>query len=272
MSSFSLRAVRSVEIHNVIKQLVVIILCVLMPAAAWPALPLITDDTGTQGKGKFLLEFGGEYDRDRETDAGVLVRETDHALTTVLTYGIAERVDVFVGVPYIRAVIRTDGGPGADVRGVSDTTFGAKWRFYERSGSSLAVEPLASLPTGNEEEGLGSGKIDYGTHVIGTHESGPWEFDADFAYIRNENKIGERVNVWHASMAAVYEAAKGLKICADIGADTNRDKTSEIEPAYLLGGIIYSATKDIDFSFGLKAGLNTPATDFAVLPGVTYRF
>jgi hypothetical protein len=30
--------------------------------ASWAAHPLITDDAGTQGKGKFQLELNGQYD------------------------------------------------------------------------------------------------------------------------------------------------------------------------------------------------------------------
>jgi len=38
----------------------------LFAGPSWAAHPLITDDTGTQGKGNFQLEFNGQYDRDKE--------------------------------------------------------------------------------------------------------------------------------------------------------------------------------------------------------------
>jgi len=34
----------------------------LIAYPSWAAHPLITDDTGTQGKGKFQLELNGQYD------------------------------------------------------------------------------------------------------------------------------------------------------------------------------------------------------------------
>jgi hypothetical protein len=36
----------------------------LIASPSWAAHPLITDDTGTQGKGKFQLELNGQYDWD----------------------------------------------------------------------------------------------------------------------------------------------------------------------------------------------------------------
>jgi hypothetical protein len=65
---------------------------------------------------------------------------------------------------------------------------------------------------------------------------------------------------------------KKLKIFADIGAVTNTDKTSKVKPLYLLAGLIYSVKENVDISIGVKFRLNEPATDWALLPGVTYRF
>lgn len=51
---------------GILKMLAVIFLALLFPAAAGSILPLITDDTGTQGRDNFQLEIGGQYDRDQE--------------------------------------------------------------------------------------------------------------------------------------------------------------------------------------------------------------
>ena len=48
----------------------------LITATSWAAHPLITDDTGTQGKGKFQLELNGQYDRDKENIGKVSVKAT----------------------------------------------------------------------------------------------------------------------------------------------------------------------------------------------------
>ncbi|MDI6762198.1 MAG: transporter [Thermodesulfobacteriota bacterium] len=43
-------------------------------------------------------------------------------------------------------------------RGLSDFSFGLKWRFYEIEGFSFALKPGITLPTGNEKKGLGTGR------------------------------------------------------------------------------------------------------------------
>jgi hypothetical protein len=254
-----------------VKRLIAVFAVLMLPSITGAALPLITDDTFTQGTGKLQFEAGGEYDRDKETVRGSRVRETDHTVTSTLAYGAADRVDIFAGLSYQRSV-RTGDVMTTEVNGISDTLFGAKWRFYEKEGLSFAAKPVVSMPTGNDEKGLGSGKIDYGAYVIASKVSDPWEVHLNLGYVRNENKIDERKDIWHASLAMAYTVTKSVKLCADIGADTNRDMTSEIEPAYLLGGAIFSVRDNLDISFGVKAGLNRPETDWAFLPGVTYRF
>ncbi len=244
----------------------------VLPFSSWAALPLITDDTGTQGKGKFQIEVGGEYDRDRETFDGITVKETDYQVVSTFTYGTVEPIDLFVNVPYGWTISRSGNDPIQRVNGISDTAVGLKWRFFDQQGTSLALKPFVFFPTGNEEKVFGTGRIDYGVVLIGSRETGPWSFHANFGYTRNENKIGERKDLWQASLASTYEIMNHLKLCADIGAFTNRDKTSEVEPNYALGGFIYSLGQDLELSFAFKHALNGPETDWALLPGVTYRF
>lgn len=54
--------------------------------------------------------------------------------------------------------------------------------------------------------------------------------------------------------------------------DTNTDKASDSNPAFLLVGLIYSRSKDLDFDLGIKAGLNKVAPDYSALAGVTIRW
>jgi hypothetical protein len=84
--------------------------------------------------------------------------------------------------------------------------------------------------------------------------------------------LGARKDIWHVSLAAAYEMVEHLKICLDVGAETNRDVTSEIEPFYLLGGLIYAVNEDFELALGAKVASNRSETDYSVIPGVTYRF
>ncbi len=248
-------------------------LLMMQPVTAWGDLPLITDDAETQGKGKYQIEIGGEYNRDRrEPNDGVSVDETDFFLTTTLTRGITEHADVFIAVPYQWINVKNDGAAVADANGISDIVAGVKWRFFEHRGLSFAAKPSLTLPTGDYQKGLGAGKAGYSAFVLISKDADPWEFHLNLGYLRNENKINERKDIWHASLAAAYEVEKGLKVCLDAGIETDRDVTSEVEPSYLLGGVIYSLSENVDLSLGVKIALNRTETDSAVMPGVTYRF
>jgi hypothetical protein len=54
--------------------------------------------------------------------------------------------------------------------------------------------------------------------------------------------------------------------------ERNPDKTSDTDPAFILGGFIYAVTNSLDVDFGVKGGLNKPETDYSYIAGITWRF
>lgn len=229
--------------------------------------PLITDDTGTQGKGKFQLEINGQYGRDNND--GVIQYTTPTAST--LTYGVIDSVDVSLGVPDIW--IRTD-DPGTTTHhnGLGDVALALKWKFHEKEGLSFALKPGITFSTGDKDKQLGTGRTTYSLFFITTKEVAPWKFHVNLGYIGNENSLDQRVPLWHASIASEVEVAKGLRLVANTGIQRNTDKGSHTDPAFLLGGIIYSVAENIDIDAGYKYGLTKPEVDHTVLAGLTFRF
>ncbi len=240
-----------------------------LAANSHAAHPLITDDTGTAGKGKFEFELGGEYAHEDEEG----VTENSTTIVPVLAYGIRDNMDIEICVPY--QYIRTkEEGDTATEDGVSDVEIDLKWRFYERGSLSFALRPLISLPTGDEEKGLGTGRVGGSILFYATEEVKPWAFHLNLGYRRNENKLDEdeREDIWHASLASEVEVARDLKLLVDIGVETNSDKSSDTHPAFILGGVIYSLSEYLDVDFGLKGGLNKTEADYSILTGVTLKF
>jgi hypothetical protein len=68
------------------------------------------------------------------------------------------------------------------------------------------------------------------------------------------------------------EVVKNLKLVGNIGIERNPEKASSRHPAFILGGLIYSISENIDVDFGVKGGLNKPETDFTLLSGIAFRF
>lgn len=234
---------------------------------AFAAHPLITDDTGTQGKGKYQLEFNGEYGHEQED--GATADTTEAAM--ILSYGAADNLDIVLGIPYQSIKTKDSGGISRE-SGISDLSIEVKWRFHDSDGLTFALKPGIAVPTGDYRKGLGAGKTAYSLFLIATKEIKPWSIHLDLGYMRNENRADERKNLWHASIACAVEVLKDLKVVGNIGVERNTDRTIDAHPAFILGGIIYSLSENLDMDFGIKAGLNKPETDYAILAGIAWRF
>jgi hypothetical protein len=100
----------------------------------------------------------------------------------------------------------------------------------------------------------------------------PWAFHINLGYKRNENKLDQREDIWHASIAGEWKVLRELKLVANIGAERNPEESSQTNPAFLLGGFIYSLHKNLDISAGIKGGLNEAETDYSFLGALTFRF
>lgn len=244
----------------------VCMLCVIAGTAI-AAHPLITDDTGTQGKGKFQFELNGEYGH--ESADGTTINTK--ALAGMLSYGATDNLDIVAGIPYRLLRVKEPGDINRQ-NGISDVSVEFKWRFYNIDGLSLGLKPGITLPTGAEGKGLGAGKTTYSMFFIATNELKPWEVHMNLGYIRNENKGDGRKNLWHASVAGELEVMKDLKVVGNIGIQRNTDRTGYNHPAFILGGVIYSLSENLDIDFGIKRGLNRAETDYSVLAGITRRF
>lgn len=251
-------------------RLLLIVGC-FMPATfirtAFAAHPLVTDDAWTQGRGNFQFEALGEYIHDREPPG----KKNGFLFGSILTYGLIDDLDLVVGAG-LSSNRELDNRVTERAQGLTDTIIGAKWRFYEKKGLSLAVRPSVRLPTANHHKGLGTGKAGYIVSFIATKELKPWAIHANAIYERNENAVNERKDLWEATLASELSVGERLKLVANIGLGRNADKESRTLPAFVLGGAIYSLTKTLDADVGIKYGLSRPEDDFMVLTGLTFRF
>ena len=250
----------------------ILLLSLFFSVPAYAAGPLITDDTGTQGKGKYQIELNYA--------AGVTKTDSGQELSTTLSRGIVDNVDVVVGLPYNWNPFTEEGRPIAIQQGISDMSVEIKWRFLDTSkenGVSLALKPGITLPTGNAKKGLGNGEISEGVMFIATKE---WQHGAfhcnigytNTAYSLEEDSEALRSSLWHASIATEINMMKNLRSVADIGIDTDTVKASNTHPVYIIGGVIYSVNEHLDLDIGFKGGLNNTAPQATFLSGITIKF
>jgi hypothetical protein len=244
-----------------------VLLVLAFSGMSFGAHPLITDDTGTQGKGKFQVELNYEFDHE-DTDG---VEESLHDVSMTLSYGIIDSMDLVVGVPY-QFVTTKEGGVTTREDGISDISLELKWRFFERDGLSLALKPGLSLPSGDDEKGLGAGEVGGSIQFIATKEIDAWAFHFNAGYGRNETSVEEETDIWHVSLAAEREVCKWLKVVGNVGAERNTDKEDDTPAAFILGGLIFPVMENLDLDIGVKGGLSEPEADYALLAGVAFRF
>ena len=155
---------------------------------------------------------------------------------------------------------------------MGDATLQVKWKFFEKNGLSFALKPGIDFPTGNDDRGLGTGKIGGSLFLIASREMGPWAFHDNLGYMRNENNCDDRKDIWHASFAATWEVIKDLKLVANVGIERDRDDEANEDPAFIIGGIIYSVNEHFDVDLGVKGGLTRSETNISALAGVTLSF
>ena len=94
---------------------IIMSLFLFLPAVTWAAHPLLTDDSGTQGKGRFQLEVNGQYDHDQEAGA----KATGGQARATLSFGIVESADLILGLAYVWGKVEEDGTIIYDEKGMA---------------------------------------------------------------------------------------------------------------------------------------------------------
>lgn len=282
---------------------------ILLTSPVFALHPLITDDTGTQGKGMFELEFNYEYDRDEYSEVSrdprevaesylegqsvfgkISVKDDTNVAGVAVTYGIIDPLDISIGIPYQHTHVRERHlyyiGPlqflklkeNETVSRLSDVIVEFKWKFYEYKFLSFTLKPGFVIPTGDEDNGLGAGKFGLYGYFISTLDFGRAVMHLNLGYKRNQNRGNEREDLWHASLASEFWVIREyLRLVANIGLDRNPDKRSNVHDVYVMAGIIGSPTPDIDLDLGFKYCIQSKkwessGPDYSVLAGVTIRF
>jgi hypothetical protein len=244
-----------------------VLLCAPTPLSGHAAHPLITEDTGTQGRGNTQFEFTSEHATLRESAANRQMVLT----TAALGYGVIDSVDVIFTLPHLRLGSSvTDGTPG--VHGLTDLGLDVKWRFYEREKLSLAFKPGITFPTGDDTRNLGSGKITWSAYVITSYETAPWTWLLHLGYVHHNNTFSERENIWHASAAVVRQMGDGFRLVLDTGTNTNTDRAADADPVFLIAGLIYTPYPNLDIDAGYKLESTDSQRTRTLLAGVALRW
>lgn len=237
-------------------------LTLCLPPPVFAAHPLITEDTGTQGRGNFQFELTTESIRIRETG----LRQHNALTAAILTYGFVETADVLVTAPFLRL-----GQPDSS-HGPADIGFDIKWRFYETGPVSFALKPGVTFPTGNDDRNLGAGRMTWSLYQVTTVDLKPWAFHLHLGHHHNNNTFSERVDIWHISAAVTWLVHEKLKLVLDAGQNTPTETGATSDPAFVIGGLIWSPRSNFDIDLGIRTERSDTQRALAGLAGITFRW
>jgi hypothetical protein len=218
-----------------------------------PQRPTLTTSPATTAAGTFELE------------AGVAIDPGDFfAAQTTLKHGLDERPELFLGwTPYLSVDRRGDDGSGT-----GDTLVGMRRRVWHEDDTAVAWQMATKLPTGDEDDGLSSGEIDFflagmvshdlpaGPQVVGTYELGvigePGERDTDLQHL--------------FALAATKPVQNDRALFAEL---SYVDVPFGRDPLQVLLGGAQQARAGFVYDVALSIGLNEEAPDLVVLFGIT---
>ena len=113
----------------------------------------------------------------------VALRIRTDTMTLTGNYGVTDRFDIGGAIPFLRvslqgqrvdtyrgrALVQAAGSAAAS--GIGDAVVRAKYNVLRNGGSGLAVGVETRLPTGREEDLLGSGRASVAPRLIGSYEA-----------------------------------------------------------------------------------------------------
>ena len=238
------------------------LIALALPALAYAAHPFVTEDPGTQGRGKFEVELGfGAF----RGDPSIPGRNAIFA--PQLSIGATDDVDLIVQVPRVQQTP----AEGPTVIGSGSALLDVKWRFKETDAYALGVRAGLDVPTGDGGDGLGSGQL--GAHAIAivalTFDDYAVYANATYAYSRQP---GARRNLGAFSIALTRPDDRPLRGFVEATMYSNPDPATSQWPAFARAGAIYFLTSWLDVDAGVQARLNGAEARVGLLLGATLRW
>ena len=219
-------------------------------------------DTKLPDEGNVQLSLWGSY---WEWEAG---RADGNTLEARLyaDYGIADNWSLSIAPGFTR----WDVDHGGDEAGIADTYLMTTYRFIDEaaSGFDMAVMGSVSLPTGDDDDGLGTGNVEPGVTLLASKDLSPVVAVANAgAFMILDADRGEEDYVLHGSLEGIYPLSEQLSLNAVVSAATARwdkgDDDADVgvgarvtptEQMFLVGAVYYSLTDNYDWGFQVAAG------------------
>jgi hypothetical protein len=222
---------------------------------------LNTDEAYIIEKNAVMIALGYTFVRESS-------RERENDFTIDLGYGILERLEITADFP----VIFLNPREGSYAKGIGDIAGRLEYALLEETpvwpDSSTAL--IIKIPSGNEEEDLGSGGTDY---AISQQFSKTFNRPALHANVGYTFVEGGDNTIFLAS-AFEYELPPivDLKVVGEIWGEVPPASAADDSIYEMLFGLIYKLSPHCNLDFGAGYGLKSPSAQCRLTTGVAFEF
>ena len=182
-----------------------------------------------------------------------------------LNVGVGPRTEAYLSTSLWTVVAR----PGPDARGPADVQLGVRHRFSDDDdGPLFALQPQVQLPTGDEDQGLGSGEVEAYLGAMVTLPAGDWIWTGFYQLGAVGEDGGGRWDSQHAaSLTAGYRVHDTLGLYAElVGVRTHEQDLDEL---FVIAGAHHLLSDEWMVDWGVQAGLNDDAPPTQLILGFT---
>jgi hypothetical protein len=225
-----------------------IALCITRAAFAQGGPPMITDDPGTPGPGKWENNVAIAFEHRSD--------ETAYDLPAIdLNYGVGEHIQLTLQTAPV-LLKRNDHGP---IGGLGGTEAALKWRFLdqETSGFDMSMFPrvIFNVTQSSARRGLAEDGTRFQIPFQAAKTFGRWHADAEFG--PRSSTIGR--SEWLYGVVAGYEAAKPTMLMAELHGTSRMNFDRDV--LTLNFGIRQTLTERCIFIGSLGHEVHTPDGD-----------
>ena len=229
---------------------------------AHAAHPFISEDTATQGRGRFELELGSSLTRD---SAGRVLE-----FGPQLSYGVRDELDAIVRLSIFSLSGEAVSDNGRD-RGFGDAAIDVKWRFATIDRMSFGVR--AGIDAATAANGIeGYGGTAYHALFIATANAAPLLITGDAGYRRAPATANARRDRYRVTVAGIYAVDERWKLGLNAATESHPDITRATWPGVVLIGAIATLTSWLDVDAGVQWRLNHVAPRQVFNLGATLRW
>ena len=227
-----------------------------------PGRPGIANPAEFQQPGVLQLEYG--YDGNFRADEF----RSQHTLPLALRFAASNRVLLEFDLD---TVISETDQIGVRSTGIGDTRLGVQVVAAEESEShpALAFAYYIKLPTADETEELGTGRIDHRIVALISKQLGErTELDINLAYLNvGRADSDRRASGAQAAFSITQELNNDFSLIGELGGQTEDD----VQPrgAFALGAFRYEVNRRFSFDAGARFGLDREAPRVGFFAGFT---